>query len=103
MKTNASDCIVYSETDLKTLAPIIDAAKAMVREDAAGAKDEGTCVLDAGIAIYCQRPRRRSPDMRVIIEAPLQGNVGSHRACTRALAFLHAQGIDAFWYDGTMD
>ena len=95
------------ESDLQGLAA---QAQTMVQEDAKRFRDEGTCVLGAGIAVQaipngsgeaaqgCHKPRQI-----LLTEAPFQGNLGSQRASDRALAWLKEQGIDAYWYDGRMD
>jgi hypothetical protein len=100
-----ADRIVYTETDIESakLLPIFEAARAARDEDIPRFRDEGTCVLGAGIAIYYRAPRQRKPSIHVIVDAPFQGNVGSARACERALKLLRDGGIDAFWHDGRMD
>lgn len=82
--------------------PLAEANAACV-EDAKRERDQGTCVLGAGVALYVIPPRGRVPRLLVVVDAPFQGNVGSHKACARALEILRAAGLDAFWYDGRMD
>lgn len=66
-----------------------------------GAKDEGTCVLGAGIVL-------RDPftgEHARIVDAPFQGNIGSHRALAPVLAELRKRypDFDLAWYDGVID
>lgn len=75
----------------------------MVEEDRKRFRDEGTCVLGAGVAVWFKAPRKRYESIKILVAAPFQGNVGSHKACERAIAYLRENGIDAFWYDGNMD
>jgi hypothetical protein len=100
-----TDHAVYTEIDIERakLLPVFEAARAVRDEDVPRFRDEGTCVLGAGIAIYYRAPRQRKPSIRVIVDAPFQGNVGSARACERALKLLRNSGVDAFWHDGRMD
>src|SRR3990172_8276190 len=91
------------EADLGRWAETSEYVKAAVAEDAAIGRDEGTCVLGAGIAVRVIRKRARYPRTRILIDAPFQGNVGSRKACERGLALLRAAGLDAFWHDGRMD
>ena len=93
----------YREADLAKYADVIAQAKALVAEDVKIGRDEGTCVLGAGIAIHVIPKRARYPRTRILIDAPFQGNVGSRKACERGLALLRAAGLDAFWHDGRMD
>jgi hypothetical protein len=79
------------------------AARRMIEQDRGLFRDEGTCVLGAGIAVYAVPPRCRKPKLTLLIDAPFQGNVGSAKASERALKWLQGQGVEAFWYDGTMD
>ena len=65
------------------------------------AKDEGTCVIGAGIVL-------RDPltgEHARIVDAPFQGNIGSHRALAPVLAYLRKQhpAFDLAWYDGVID
>lgn len=60
-------------------------------------------MLGAGIVIDYQAPKAKRTERKLLVAAPFQGNVGSRRACDRALLFLQRQGIDARWYDGVMD
>lgn len=101
----ANEHAVYRDDDLAQLASIFDHARALVAEDAAKGHDEGTSVLGAGIAIRYRAPRRRigTYARKIVVAAPFQGNVGSSRASKRALEYLHACKIDAFWWDGRMD
>ena len=78
-------------------------AQSMVQEDAKRFRDEGTCVLGAGIACYAVPKGCRKPRQILLTDAPFQGNVGSQRASNRALQWLKEQGIEAYWYDGRMD
>jgi hypothetical protein len=78
-------------------------AVGMVSEDAANTKDSGTCVLGAGIAVNVLPARCRVPRRRILVPAPFQGNVASYEASKRAILALRAAGLDAYWYDGTMD
>lgn len=96
---------VYRDDDLSQLTSVFDHARAMVAEDAAKGHDEGTCVLGAGIAIRYRAPRRcvGTYSRKIVVAAPFQGNVGSSRASERALEYLRACKIDAFWWDGRMD
>jgi len=82
----------------------IAAADLLSREDAARGRDEGTCVLGAGVAIWTLPPRARNPKRAILVHAPFQGNVGSQKACRRALAVIREAGLEgAVWYDGVMD
>ena len=94
---------IYSEQELRALGPVIDQAATIAAEDAKKFRDEGTCVLGAGICVMHKPPRKRNAVRERLVYAPFQGNVGSNRACERALAFLIESGVDAFWYDGVMD
>jgi hypothetical protein len=65
------------------------------------AKDEGSCVIGAGIVL-------RDPltgEHARIVDAPFQGNIGSHRALAPVLAYLRKQhpAFDLAWYDGVID
>jgi hypothetical protein len=94
----------YREDDLSgKLQGYLVKARGMVKEDAKHYADEGSAVLGAGIALNlipkgCSKPRKQ-----VVIGAPFQGNVGSLRACRRAIDWLHCQGVAVYWYDGIMD
>lgn len=100
-----ADPVVYRDADLAQLASLFDHARALAAEDAARGGDEGTSVLGAGIAVRYRAPRRRvgTYARKIVVSAPFQGNVGSSRACQRALEYLRTSGIDAFWHDGRMD
>lgn len=83
-------------------------ARLLVRASiAAGARDLGTCVLGAGIALDVaspKRPRKKERGARrILIPAPFQGNIGSQDACAAALAFLRDEGLAVYWYDGAID
>lgn len=80
---------------------LIATAQEMTATDAKRETDQGTCVLGAGIAIDVKVGRKER--RRIVVGAPFQGNVGSFRACARALAFLQSEGLDAYWHDGNMD
>jgi len=88
------------EKDLHELA---GHARCMVQEDAKKCRDEGTCVLGAGIAVYAIPDGCRNPRKVLLTDAPFQGNVGSYKASKRALEWLKSQGVEAYWYDGVMD
>ena len=100
-----ADHTVYTEADIARaqLLPLFEAACALRDEEVPKHCDDGTCVIGAGIAIRYRAPRCRKPTIRVIVAATFQGNVGSARACDRALRHLRHWGVDAFWYDGRMD
>jgi hypothetical protein len=91
------------EKDLAKFETAIATARAMAAEDASKLRDEGTCVLGAGIVVYAVPARCRNEKRIRLIGAPFQGNVASHKACERALAYLKEQGLPALWYDGVMD
>jgi len=92
------------EKNLHRFDVAIEGARAVAREDASRGRDEGTCVLGAGVAVWALPSRARYPRRKVLIDAPFQGNVGSYHACQRALAVLQAAGLEgASWYDGVMD
>lgn len=93
----------YREADLVKWAPAIADAWLLVNKDAKDGRDEGTCVLGAGIAAWVIPKRGRYSRCRILIAAPFQGNIGSQRACARALASLRAAGLDVFWHDGRLD
>lgn len=65
------------------------------------AKDAGTCVTGAGIVL-------RDPltgEHARIVDAPFQGNIGSHQALAPVLAYLRKRypAFDLAWYDGVID
>jgi hypothetical protein len=91
------------EAELFRYVMAIDIANRQVAEDAKRGRDEGTCVLGAGVAIYVIPKGARNPRMRLLTQAPFQGNVGSFRASQRALAMIQDNLEGAFWYDGVMD
>jgi hypothetical protein len=93
----------YKDKDLASYANTIIGAQAAAVVDAASGRDQGTCVLGAGVAVWYVPPRCRNPVRKILIRAPFQGNVGSYRACERALKLLQSAGVDAFWYDGVID
>jgi hypothetical protein len=81
----------------------ISDARKVAEHDAKIGRDEGTCVLGAGVAVDVLPRGCRRPQRRIVISAPFQGNIGSLNACRRALALLIIAGLDAYWYDGVMD
>jgi hypothetical protein len=94
--------------DMKGLSDVISTARDMARQDALLFRDEGSAVLGAGIALQVVEKRCRKSTARILVHAPFQGNVGSRKACQRALDFLRTRalrdrGIPAYWYDGIMD
>lgn len=93
------------ESALGRFRPFLARASSMVYIDTKQGRDDGTCVLGAGIAADLIPPRARNPKRRILIPAPFQGNVGSYRACLRALMYLRtvAPSLGAYWYDGIMD
>ena len=91
------------QISLVNLHPALQDAVFMVDEDRLKFRDEGTCVLGAGIAVWVKERYARNSSVRILIRAPFQGNVGSAKSCDRALAYLKEQGIAAFWHDGVMD
>ncbi len=96
----------YEEKDLAAGTPtgmLFEEAKLMVAEDAKKGRDEGTCVLGAGITVNYVAKGARTPGSYFVTHAPFQGNVGSYRASQRALEFLKEKGVDARWDDGRMD
>jgi hypothetical protein len=95
----------YRDADLAALAPVLVKAEEIMRWDVASKKfrDDGTCVLGAGVAIDVLPPRARNPRRQVVVHAPYQGNVGSYNACQRAAAYLRMMGVACYWYDGVMD
>jgi hypothetical protein len=97
--------VVYRDVDLTLLMPLFDHARALVAEDAAKGRDEGTSVLGAGIAVRYRAPRKRAGSYvrKIVVAAPFQGNVGSSRASQRALEYLRTSGVDVYWDDGRMD
>ena len=82
---------------------VIAAAQAMADEDAAAiaaaCKDEGTCVLGAGLVVMGPKWKEH----RIVSAGRLQGNVAQYKACERAAAHLNANGISVSWDDGRMD
>lgn len=93
----------YREPELLSHAGAIETASRMARRDAVGVRDQGTCVLGAGIAVDVVGHGKRKATRRVIIHAPFQGNVASYKACQRACNYLREKGLDCYWYDGVMD
>ncbi len=95
----------YREAELTELAPVFAKAEEIMRWEVASKKyhDEGTSVLGAGVAIEVLAPRARNAKRRVVVHAPYQGNVGSHKACQRAAAYLRMMDVVCYWYDGVMD
>ena len=89
-----------NEKDLQDLAA---QAQVMVDLDARVCRDEGTCVIGAGIAIYAIPEGCRKPQQCLLTVAPFQGNIGSYNASKRALDWLKDRGVEAYWYDGRMD
>lgn len=65
------------------------------------ARDEGTCVLGAGIVVRDPKTYKHF----VLVHAPFQGNVGSYRALKPVLAELRERypQYDIDWYDGIVD
>lgn len=78
-------------------------AQAMVYEDRKKFRDEGTCVLGAGIYFSDEPCKDKWYRPKIHIHAPFQGNVGSYNACVRAMNYLKSQGFPAEWHDGSMD
>ena len=106
MKRKLKDTVTCVHTvypKMKDLQNFADAAQFMVDEDARVCRDDGTCVLGAGIAVYAIPNGCRNPQQCFLTVAPFQGNVGSYNASKRALEWLKSQGVEAYWYDGRMD
>jgi len=94
----------YENKDLDdTFTQTINQARELVREELHQFHDEGTCVLGAGVCAWFVHPRCRTPQRRILVHAPFQGNVGSYRATRTAQAFLEGKGIECAWSDGRMD
>ena len=95
-KTYRAACMMASALQTAQNMASIDAGKIK--------KDEGTCVLGAGIAVrYLGKGRREAVDRIVVVSGKFQGNLSQYAACKRALEWLVENGIDAFWCDGRMD
>jgi hypothetical protein len=95
-----------SETEAVPFKAAVTLARAMFAEDAAKARDTGTCTLGSGICIRVRPPRARTRVEQVTVvsaEGRLQGNVAKYESALRAYSYLRAQGIDCFWNDGAMD
>ena len=63
------------------------------------ARDEGTCVLGAGVAVFGKGGNI------ILARAPYQGNVGSYNYLLPVLKEMqkrHPQ-YEIYWYDGVMD
>ena len=103
MRDSLGEPLPIREHALYRWEEVIADAKRVVADDASRCRDEGSCVLGAGIAIDVLPKRCRLPQRRILISAPFQGNVGSQKACKRALALLRISGLDAYWYDGIID
>lgn len=95
--------VTYRKADLAKFLADITAARSIAETDAAKCRDEGTSVLGAGVAVRYLPPGCRKSVRKILVDAPFQGNVGSKKACARALEFLRDAGVDAFWHDGEMD
>lgn len=97
----------YTDAEILDLMDWFARAAMLVGVDAAKGRDEGTCVIGAGIAIWrtklLRTSRTRASARLVVIPAPFQGNTGSRKACERALAYLRQVGVECEWYDGNMD
>lgn len=69
--------------------------------------DQGTCVLGAGIAVYCIPPRCRKPIEKILIHAHdvsrAQGSVTWEKSVYGIIDELRAKGLDCYYAQGRMD
>lgn len=96
-------CRFIHEREYGVYADVYVKARIAAGEDAKGCRDEGSCVLGAGVAIDVVPKGCRIPRRVIVVGAPFQGNVGSEKACVRAVEILRTSGLDAYWYDGILD
>lgn len=103
--------IAYHYADIQEYSPIIEKAKTLWRqrcdEYLATYGDQGTCVLGAGIAVYCILPRTRIARSLIIINqreaTNAQGATVWESSKKEILAFLKEYGLMAFYECGNMD
>ena len=96
---------VYTDADLAGFAGDIAIAKDIWVDDyiAAGRPDIGSCVLGNGIKVRYLAPRARKYTDKLLVRAPMMGNVAAFTTVDRALDYLKGKGLDAYYDDGFMD
>ena len=97
--------IIYDKKQLELLNETLSIAIEMVDQTIIDKKikDNGSCVLGAGIYIYYRAKGKRIPIRMLIISAPFQGNISIQESLEPSLKYLKKQGIDCWYSDGNMD
>lgn len=90
--------LALEENDLIVARDIIKKAKELWKEYG---RDEGSCVIGAGIGVMLLRKKCRKPIEYIIINSPFQGD-GS-RNISIPLNYLARNGIAAFRIIGRID
>ena len=69
------------------------------------ARDEGTCVLGAGIKLPFVPKGKISVYYKMFFRAPFQGTIGSYKALKPVLEYLKKEypQLNFYWEDGVMD
>lgn len=89
---------VYSDEELDRLKSVFNEAYRLWKT---WGKDEGSCAIGCGVAVYHLPPRCRKPRVKIVVPTPFLGD-GS-RSVKIALNYLAAKGVVAHYECGRMD
>jgi hypothetical protein len=108
--TDMPEPTVYTDADLVKFHPAFMEAMSLwslrCAQYVAKHGDKGSCVIGAGIGVYYRGPRKRSYELKLVIDVPMTASQGSctwEASVPEVIAFLKTRGIEAHHIYGRMD